>query len=358
MSQRIIEIDGATMEGGGQILRMAVAFSALLKKPIKVNNIRAGRSKPGLRPQHLAGLKLVRDFTNGQLLGAEVGSTEITFYPGDIQDGKYSADTGTAGSIMLLFQVSFPCLLFAGGTSKLHFTGGTNADMAPQIDHTLMVFKPIAELLGARFDCRIIKRGYFPKGGGVVEITVYPVEDYLKSVELLNPGEITDITGISFVAGVLPLKLAHEMADSATCNLQQKFSKVPIKIERLKEPAHLAEGNGTGIVLVAKTSTGCLIGSGALGKRGVTSSVVGASAAKDLLDDCDRKACVDSYLQDQLVIFMALAKGISKVNIGKVTLHTKTAVFIAELMTEARFTFSADETQQCIMECKGIGLQR
>ncbi|GIZ02487.1 RNA 3'-terminal phosphate cyclase [Caerostris extrusa] len=352
MSQELIEIDGGTMEGGGQILRMSLAFSALLKKPIKVFNIRAGRSKPDL------GVNLMRDITNGRLQGAQEGSTEITFYPGNIVGGKYFADPGTAGSVMLLFQVSFPCLLFADKPSELRFRGGTNAEMAPQIDETLMIFKPIVKLFQADFSCTIQKRGYFPRGGGEVNFKVNTCPSHLQAVEILEAGEVVEIEGRSFVAGVLPIKMAHGMADGACRCLKSAFPNVTVKVERVKEPDHLAVGNGSGIVLKAKTSTGCLLGGSALGKRGVLVEEVGESAAKQLIDVVKNKACVDTYVQDQLVIFMALAKGKSRICIGSPTLHTKTAIYIAELMTEAKFTLIENGTEPIILECEGFGFQR
>ncbi|XP_055924183.1 RNA 3'-terminal phosphate cyclase-like [Argiope bruennichi] len=359
MSGNLIEIDGGMMEGGGQILRNALAFSALLKKPIRIYNIRAGRSTPGLRPQHLSGVTLVRDITNGRLIGAEVGSTEITFYPGDITGGKYTADPGTAGSIMLLFQVSFPCVVFADKPTDFCFRGGTNAEMAPQIDETLMIFKPIVERFGVRFSCDIKKRGYYPKGGGEAIFKIDPCHSTLQPIEILDPGNIVGIEGRSFVAGVLPIKVAHGMADAACRYLRSSFPGISMKVERVKEPAHLAVGNGSGIVLMAKTGTGCLIGGSALGKRGVMAEEVGEKAAKQLMDVVTSGACVDTFTQDQLVIFMALAKGKSRVRIGPPTLHTKTAIFVAELMTEAKFNLIGDETQEAtILECEGIGFQR
>lgn len=359
MSEELTVIDGATMEGGGQILRMSIAFSALLKKPIKIFNIRAGRSSPGLRPQHLAGLQLVRDLSCGRLIGDQVGSTEVTFHPGTIKRGKYYADPGTAGSIMLLFQVSLPCLLFADGPSELDFKGGTNAEMAPQIDHTLMVFQPIIERMGVTFNCNIRKRGYFPKGGGHVFIKVNPAANYIEPLELLNPGEVVEIKGKSFVAGVLPVKMAHSMADAASQLLRKSFPGVTLKVDRMKEPVDVAVGNGSGIVLAIKTSTNCLLGASSLGKRNVSTESVGEAAAKDLLKDYNSGSCVDHYVQDQLVIFMALAKGKSKVKIGPPTLHTKTAIFVAELLTQAKFTLINEDSEgHCIMECEGIGLER
>lgn len=357
MSQQIFEVDVGTLEGGGQILRMSLVLSALLKKPIRIYNIRAGRSTPGLRPQHLAGVRLVRDICNGCLVGDEIGSTEITFFPKNIAGGKFSADPGTAGSVMLLFQVSFPCLLYANAPSELFLRGGTNADMAPQIDHTLMTFKPIAEKMGAKFSCTVIKRGYFPKGGGEVSIKVTPIDSPLQPLTITDPGTLAAIEGRSFVAGVLPIKMAHGMADSAVQFLKRELPSVPMKIERLKEPTHLAEGNGSGIVIVGKTDKGCLLGGSALGKRGLQVEEVGRNAAKELIDDLKSHACVDRYTQDQLIIFMALAKGKSTLQIGVPTLHTKTAIYIAELLTDAKFHLH--EKDGCTtIECDGIGMTR
>lgn len=132
--------------------------------PLRVQKIRAGRSTPGLRPQHLSGLEMIRDLCDGQLEGAEIGSTEITFIPEKIKGGIHTADTKTAGSVCLLMQVSMPCILFAASPSELRLKGGTNAEMAPQIDYTVMVFKPIVEKFGFTFNCDIKMRGYYPKG--------------------------------------------------------------------------------------------------------------------------------------------------------------------------------------------------
>lgn len=355
---KIIEIDGGILEGGGQILRMAISFSALLLKPIRVRNIRAGRSNPGLRPQHLTGLQLIRDICGGRLEGGQVGSTEITFYPAPIKSGRFIADTGTAGSVMLLFQVALPCLLYAGNSSQIHLKGGTNAEMAPQIDHTLMVLKPIAEKFGVKFDCTIRRRGYYPKGGGEVAVHTTPVVGQLRCVEMLDCGSITQITGRSFVAGVLPIKVAHVIADSACRLLKHSFPKVNIKVDRIKEAPEVAIGTGSGIILMAETSTGCRLAGSALGKRGIPAEQVGEAAAAELLKDISEGGCVDHHLQDQLIIFMALAKGKSRITCGKITLHTETAIHIAEMLTQAKFCVVPNEGKNsCIVECEGIGLQ-
>lgn len=360
MSQDCLEFDGGIMEGGGQILRACTSLSCIFGASIKVNNIRAGRSTPGLRPQHLSGLEMVRDLCQGHLDGAEIGSTEIAFTPGKIKGGNHVADTRTAGSVCLLMQVSVPCVLFASSPSVLILKGGTNAEMAPQIDYTLMVFQPIVERFGVKLDCDVKMRGYYPKGGGEVVLKVSPVKQ-LCPINLTDKGTITKIYGRAFVAGVLPFKLAKEMADAAERCIRRGISGVHVNIQALQEPRDKAFGNGNGIIVVAETSTGCIFAGSSLGKRGVTADKVGTEAAEMLLRNLKYGGCVDEYLQDQLIIFMALANGVSKIRTGPVTLHTETAIHFAEQITKAKFNISKSEDQGCgeenfIIECQGVGM--
>ncbi|CAG0899107.1 unnamed protein product [Darwinula stevensoni] len=157
-TEKVTSLDGSYMEGGGQILRMGMALGAILRKPVRVYNIRAGRPNPGLQAQHLTGIQLVKQICNGCLIGDQIGSTEITLYPESISHGNFHGDTKTAGSVGLLLQVALPCLAFAQGSSTLILKGGTNADFAPQIDYTLEIFKPLAKKFGLDFSCNVIQR--------------------------------------------------------------------------------------------------------------------------------------------------------------------------------------------------------
>uniref|UniRef100_A0A131Z513 RNA 3'-terminal phosphate cyclase n=1 Tax=Rhipicephalus appendiculatus TaxID=34631 RepID=A0A131Z513_RHIAP len=352
-TEKLFTIDGSVMEGGGQVLRMAVAFSALFRKPVRVTNIRAGRSNPGLRPQHLTGINLVRDICGGRLVNAVIGSTEIELYPGSIRGGHFSADTGTAGSVVLLLQAALPCLLFADAPSVLRLRGGTNAEMAPQIDYTLSVFLPIARKFGASCDIKVLKRGYYPKGGGVVEVCAQPAGS-LQPLVLTDPGRVTRVTGRSFVAGQLPLKVAHVMADRAVDILREQLpSSTPVSVERLKEPEEKAFGTGNGIILLAESSTGMKFAGSALGKRGVMAEAVGQAAAEELCQELKHNVCVDKHLQDQLIVLMALANGTSQILCGPLTLHTETAIHVAHQLTQAKFKPCPREGGSVLLECVG-----
>lgn len=350
----VVEIDGSILEGGGQILRVSVALSILQCIPVRVKNIRAGRKKGGLAAQHLSGIQLARNLCDGSLDGDHLGSMEITLKPKVLRGGKFLADAKTAGSVALLLQVALPCAFYSNERTYLTLKGGTNAEMAPQIDYITEVLKPTLQKFGANFNCDITKRGFYPAGGGIVDVSIDPVKQ-LAPVDLTNFGEIKSIRGEAFVAGVLPVKIASEMAEAAENILKKSFS-VPIKIGAKKFSQNEAFGNGSGINIVAETSTGCYLGGSELGKRGASNQEVGKKAAEALLESLKGKVCADKNLQDQLIIFMALAKGKSKIKVGEITLHTKTAIYIAELLTKAKFNI-INQNDHNIIECDGIGLQ-
>jgi len=356
----LVEIDGSLMEGGGQILRMSVSLSALFGIPIRISKIRAGRSSPGLKAQHLTGITIVRDLTGGTLTGGHMSSTEITFIPGPIRGGNIAADTKSAGAVCLLAQTAVPCALFAPEPIVLNLRGGTNADMAPQIDEFTEIFLPNFTKFGADFEYEVVKKGFFPKGGGEVNLFVNPVR-HINPIDMMDPGKVTSVTGWCFVAGSLPMKVAEQIASSCKRMLKEQNSPaldgVDINIETYKEAAHASHGNGSGIVLVAHTSTGCVMGGSALGSPKKTPEETGKKCANELLEAVESGGCTDKYVQDQLILFMALAAGESRVRTGPITLHTETAIHIAEQLTNAKFSVEDDpNSSSWIIKCKGIGL--
>lgn len=307
-----IHIDGSILEGGGQILRNSTALACLLQRSLHISSIRAGRSKPGLGHQHATGIDLVARMCGGRVEGGQVGSSDMRFQPGPLVGGTFAADTHTAGSIALLVQIALPCMLFSGAPTELVLRGGTNAEFAPQVDYLTRIFVPIACRMGIVLPAfEVVKRGYFPRGGGEVRITADPVAQ-LQPLVLDNPGRIVAIRGYSYVAGHVPKRVAAEMADAARELLEREFphlSADAFAIELVEEPRDRAFGEGAGLVLVAESDTGCLFGGSALGRKKVPAKTVGKDAARSLADDIKAGGCMDRYLQDQFIIFMALAVG-------------------------------------------------
>jgi len=226
----LTEVDGSIMEGGGQMLRMTGSLSAIFRKPVRIIKIRAGRASPGLKAQHLTGLNLVRDITNGKLEGAAYGSKEIVFHPGPLSGGEFSADTKSAGAFCLLAQIALPCSLFAPTSSVLNLRGGTNADMAPQIDEFTEVFLPNLKHFGPTVEYEVVRKGFFPKGGGEVNLYINPIK-YIKPINRVDVGNIVSLTGWCFVAGSLPIKWSadkyRDVQGGGQRILRQRFRDCP-----------------------------------------------------------------------------------------------------------------------------------
>src|SRR3989441_5856461 len=170
----MIEIDGAHGEGGGQLVRMAVALSALTATPVRVVRIRAGRPVPGLASQHVTALQAVAGLCSGEMKGVDVGSSTIEFRPGTIAPGGYGFDVGTAGSVTLVLQAVLPVACAASGPVRLHLVGGTDVRWSPPIDYFARVFLPLFRQLGGHVDVEGQRRGDYPRGGGNAQAVGHP----------------------------------------------------------------------------------------------------------------------------------------------------------------------------------------
>uniref|UniRef100_A0A1I8NP06 RNA 3'-terminal phosphate cyclase n=1 Tax=Stomoxys calcitrans TaxID=35570 RepID=A0A1I8NP06_STOCA len=354
MPIEFMEIDGKYLEGGGQILRNALSFSCILRTPVRIVNIRANRPNPGLSNQHLFGLNLLVQITDAQVNGNYIKSTEVEFNPNKIKAGKYFVNTQTAASISLVLQCALPVLSFAGAQSELELIGGTNVGMAPQVDFMTEVLRPNLEQFGVSFDFDLMTRGYYPRGGGRCKVHIPPVR-CLNPISLTDFGNIQEVTGWCFVAGRLPADLAKSMKISAEQELSVLRGSHQCQLEAYKESPEVARDNGSGVVLKATTNTNCTIGSSSLGEKKVDAQELGAKAGRDLAQLLSHQICVDSYVQDQLILYMALAKGQSKILTTPLTNHTRTAIYVAEKMCGARFTEQKLNENQVLLTCIGIG---
>jgi RNA 3'-phosphate cyclase len=208
----VIEIDGSYGEAGGQILRTALALSCLLGKPFRIFNIRKGRSKQGLMPQHLACVRALATISGASVRGDAVSSTELIFVPGKTKPGDYEFDIGTAGSTSLLLQAILPALAFAGKRSALTLKGGTHVPFSPPFHYISEVFIPTLRTIGINADTSVKSYGFYPKGGGEIKVKVFP-PGQVRPVNLTYRGDINRIKGISGVVN-LPTGIAERQRNA------------------------------------------------------------------------------------------------------------------------------------------------
>ncbi|MDQ1278978.1 MAG: 3-terminal phosphate cyclase [Thermoproteota archaeon] len=351
-------MDGSWGEGGGQILRIGVALSAVIDRPIRIYDIRAKRPSPGLRPQHETAVRAVAQITNAEVKGLEIGSSEIEFSPNRAKGGKFLFDTGTAASTSLILQSLMPTMTFASKPFQTEIRGGTNNPWAPTVDYIQEILLPTVKKMGYKGSIELEKRGFYPRGGGIVRADATPIEK-LNPIILKESGKVTRIRGLAY-SSRLPYHIVDRMAKSATKTLQDAgYPLVTIERENLQPGSNrCAIDPGCGIILFAEFASGAMIGSDNLGRTNKPAERVGYEAANGLIEQLKTGCPVDEHLGDQLIVYMALADGVSEINVSKLTLHTTTCVHVAEQIAKAKFQISGEVGKQATIICKGIGYKR
>lgn len=328
----MIEINGAHGEGGGALLRVSAALSALKLQPFHMTNVRAGRPKPGLMPQHLHALKLLQNMSSATCTDVQIGSQEFYFKPESLTGGNYHVDVVTAGSTTLILQAAMIPASFADANVKLTLRGGTDVKWAPPVDYLKNVTLPILHSMGCKADVQVKRRGHYPRGGGMLRAEITPVKK-LKPVTLLE-SEFDSVKGVSHCVN-LPEHVAVRQAESASKVLRSAGYSADIEIQ------HSTEEIGPGSAIVLWTDGKTPLGGSSIGEPGKRAELVGKNAAEELLHHISGGAALDRYMGDQIIPYMALA-GKSHVKTAELTQHTLTNIYAAEKFTGKTFQILGD----------------
>jgi len=294
----MLEIDGSFGEGGGEILRTSLSLSAVTKTPFRIFNIRSKRTKPGLQRQHLAAVKIMKQLCNAETKGDFLGSQELEFMPKDIlEDGEITYDVGSAGSVTLISVSVMPVII--NKKIKITLIGGTDVPKAPTIDYIKLVYMKILELIGINGEVKLIKRGHYPRGGGIISIE--NLRGHPSKFNITEFNKLEKIVGIAHVSS-LPLNIAEREKNSATNILSNISNNIEIKLDVRND-----ESEGTGITLAAYGKS--VIGADSLGEKGKRAEKVGEEAARRLIAELNSGGAVDSHMSDMLMIYAALYGG-------------------------------------------------
>lgn len=309
----MLTIDGSHLEGGGQIVRMAVTLAALSGRAMEITRIRAGRPRRGLAAQHVAAVHAVAMTCNATCRGLAVGSEGLTFSPGEPRKIGLSLDVGTAGSVSLVLQAWLPIAIRVGGSITVR--GGTEVEHSPTIDYLEHVFLPCLRAAGGVITLVTSHRGYYPRGGGEVHMAVEP--------SILKPVTVAErdppLMGICSASSNLPDHVAERQATAARKRLHEELGiDAPVQLDRRME---VSTGSSCTVWYGAKGST-------ALGRRGLPAERVGTRAADGLIDAIRAGGSVDVHLSDQLLVYLAQYGG--TYTASSVTSHTETMAWLLE----------------------------
>jgi RNA 3'-terminal phosphate cyclase (ATP) len=304
----VLTIDGAERSGSGTIVRYAVALAALFSQPVRVINARERRQQPGLRQQHVTSIRACAELCGGTIEGAHVGSRTFEFIPGSkIPGGSFEWDIGTAGSATMLALSILPVACFAVAPVRARITGGLFQDFAPSPLHMQHVLLPVLRSMGAELALDVVRPGYVPGGGGVIEIAVTPSRQALEPVRRSVAPTVADVRGVALSSHLAERRVSDRMA--SLCEAQIRAAGMSCAIDRVDDMT--AVHAGACLAIWAGDSGGGSFGADRAGKFGRSSEEIGRFVATTFLEDVRSGATVDRHLADQLVLFCALARGTS-----------------------------------------------
>lgn len=324
----MLEIDGSQGEGGGQVLRTALALSCTKGMPFRMAKIRANRKKPGLLRQHLTAVLAAAQISAAKIHGAQLGSMELEFNPGPVRAGEYRFAIGTAGSTMLVLQTILPPLMLADAPSHIVLEGGTHNPSAPPFDFVARALLPLLCRMGPRITAQLHRYGFFPAGGGEVEIAIQP-STRLLPLQLEQRGALI-ATEVYAIVASLPTHIAQRELDV----LRAAFSWPPQTFHLQTAKSSYGPGN---IVFVQLTSEHSVEVVSGFGEKGVTAETVAQQVVKGVRAYLNANVPVGEHLADQLLIPLALAGTGSFVTMP-LSSHALTNIAIIEKFLAVHFT--------------------
>ena len=315
-----LKINGGHGEGGGQIIRSAIALSCITKQPIHLENIRKNRKISGLRPQHLTAINILQKIANAKVIGAEVGSTEIKFIPGDAKNLDLIEDVGTAGSIPLILQVLIPVVAMSKKQFNLRIKGGTDVLWSPTIDYTQHVLQEAYSRMGINFSLELIKRGYYPKGGGEIKLQVNPsnVKSILFSKRKTNKVKL--ICSFS--------KFTNNEIENKVYEIVKQLTGANFIVDvEIKSEEALDSGAS---LLIYSIDDDSIIGIDALYNK--------KTSKFDLdMDNFIKNYAIDDNLADMLIVPASLASGKTILPVKEITKHLETNLFVTSKITGCKY---------------------
>jgi RNA 3'-terminal phosphate cyclase (ATP) len=328
----MLTIDGSMGEGGGQILRSALALALCQQRGFRILNIRARRPRPGLRPQHLAAVRAAADISRAQVEGAVLGSQTLTFIPGQVRAGCYHFSTGTAGSACLVLQTVLPALLTAKGSTELRLEGGTHNPRAPTFEYLARAYLPLIERMGPRIEIDLVRAGFEPAGGGCILARIQPVIGHLEPLFIDTRGRLQGLE-----AEVLLSKLPSHIAEREAAVIADALPIDRGSIRQRVVDDSPGPGNVVTVIVLFEQVTEVFAG---FGRRALPAESVAQGVAERVARYLASKAPIGVHLADQLILPLALA-GVGSFTTQPPSAHTLTNIRVIQEFLPLNITCTA-----------------
>jgi len=342
----MVEIDGSFGEGGGQILRTALALSALTGTAVRVVNIRARRPKPGLMAQHLKAVEAAAAVSQARVTGASLGSRELCFEPTRVRGGDYRFAIGTAGSTALVLQTVFLPLCAAPMTSEVEIEGGTHVPWSPCFDYLAHQWQPFLRQMGLHLELELLRAGFYPRGGGRIRARVSPSAPR-SALRLVQRGDLVRVYGVSAVAR-LGANIARRQRDRAVARLREHGAPVDFDIVHLPAPSP-----GTMLLVLGEFAAGGRCCYFSLGARGKPAERVADEAVEAFEAFLQTDGAIDEHLVDQLLLPAAFAPGTSEFRTARVTAHLLTNLEVVRKFLAIRIAVDGERDQPGLVRVEG-----
>ncbi|KAJ7386429.1 hypothetical protein OS493_008557 [Desmophyllum pertusum] len=358
LTDEMLEIDMKGIRQGRVFLSTIATLSTVMGIPVRLMNVSV--SDGGLQSHDMRVLQLLRQICSGTL-AASTGLSMVTYVPGDLLGGNFSAEAGRLGDLSLMVAAVLPCFPFAptpefSKFNRLHLKGSTHSYKANiNADYIQSVMKPFIGKFGFDFDFDLRKRSFHPFWEGKICIESLPV-DNLTSVELKESGTVMKITGWTFVSGVKPMMVAQVMEKEVHQILKRHFPQVPLEIDSRRHRDSRNEGVGQGLILFAKMTSGVVLSGTAIWEKGMTHQEVVFKAVRMLLKNVNSGSCIDNLLQEQAILLMSLASGKSSIRMPRLNDRAKAVMLAVETFTEVKFNITSKTKKNVLVECEGQGL--
>lgn len=344
-------IDGSFGEGGGQILRTSLTLSVLTGQAVEIHKIRAGRSKPGLQPQHLASVRAAASLCAAHLDGDAVGSERLTFTPqAPAAPGTYHFDIGTAGATTLVLQTVLLPLALADAPSRVTVIGGTHVPHAPPAGYLSDVFGALLRRHGLEAEFQTPRVGFTPRGGGILQAEISP-SPFLRPVQLVERGPLRSLS-VSVITANLPAEVGRRGADAVRKHLRYLPAEPNMDVRQAS-----SDGGGAAVVLVAECENGWA-GASAIGARGKPMEQVAQEACREIKTWWKTGAACDEHLGDQLILPMALIPETSRWTTSLVTEHLRTMLWLVPQFVPMDAALEENKDGSGTVTVRGVSLRQ